>query len=170
VRIGLPLRRGLEARMSATDTTSQRERAWRAVDTALDFLNDWYEANVADYADDEPTNVGPTMGEIREMLEAGTLVLKRPHADPASPVVVITRHPDYPNAITVHGGDVRIVDIDLGSSFDMSRTAQYDDADEAEQYALGLEEEISDLPAGHPARREVEDTISEIRAWARGEA
>lgn len=36
----------------------------------------------------------------------------------AQPVVIITRHPDFENEVQVFGGDVNVIDIDLGNSFD----------------------------------------------------
>lgn len=82
-------------------------------------------------------------------------------------VIVVVRHPDAENAFTVHGEPVRIIDIDLGGSFDMGRKSpQYGEADDAHMYADHLLEEIADLPAEHPARREVEEIVAEIREWA----
>jgi hypothetical protein len=77
-----------------TDTTPQEKHAWRAVDLALDLLNDWYESNEADYADDEQTNLGPTMGEIREMLEAGT------------PTRVVAANDTTPRMVTISEDDL----------------------------------------------------------------
>lgn len=82
-------------------------------------------------------------------------------------VIVVVRHPDAENAFTVHGEPVRIIDIDLGGSFDMGHSSPgYGEACDAHDYADGLLEEIEDLPAGHPARREVEAVVQEIRDWA----
>ncbi|MGB1525944.1 MAG: hypothetical protein ACPG9N_00010 [Miltoncostaeaceae bacterium] len=42
----------------------------RAMAVGLVLLEVWLEANVDDYDEDEETPMGPTLGELREMLEA----------------------------------------------------------------------------------------------------
>jgi hypothetical protein len=89
--------------------------------------------------------------------------------DTTPPVVVVVRHPDYANDITVYGGEVRVIEADLGGSFDMSASPDEYSADEALETADWLEESVSDLPADHPARGAVASVAADIRAWAREE-
>lgn len=90
--------------------------------------------------------------------------------DTTPPVVIVTRHPDYGTDVDIHGcDDMRVINIDLGASFDMGESPQYGDAEEALEYADELEEEVADLPEAHPARMAVADVADDIRAWARGE-
>lgn len=65
--------------MSATSNTTtlrinpEVERTgWRGIDIALDLLEQWFEANEADYEDDEETPMGPTLAEIRDMKDAAS--------------------------------------------------------------------------------------------------
>ena len=72
------------------------------------------------------------------------------------PVIVVTRHPDFSDEISVHGVEADVVYIDLGSSFD--RTP--DDEDQAREWAQSIWDDVKDLPDGHPARDEVLNVIS----------
>lgn len=72
------------------------------------------------------------------------------------PVVVVTRHPDFEDSISLYGVDARVVYVDLGRSFDTTPT----DAEEASEWAEGTWASVADLPAGHPARAEVLDVIA----------
>ena len=85
------------------------------------------------------------------------------------PVMVVFRHPDYATDTTEHYLDVRVVDIDLGSSFDIT-TRSADDDDTIAEYADALRDEVSDLPADHTARIEVEQIITEYLADEEDEA
>jgi hypothetical protein len=85
------------------------------------------------------------------------------------PVMVVFRHPDYDTDTTEHYLDVRVVDIDLGSSFDIT-TRSADDDDTIAEYADALRDEVSDLPADHTARIEVEQIITEYLADEEDEA
>lgn len=73
------------------------------------------------------------------------------------PVVVVTRHPDYADEINVYGTEIKLVYIDLGSSF----TITPEDAGQAREWAEGLWNEVSDLPATHPARDNVATVIAD---------
>jgi hypothetical protein len=72
-----------------------------------------------------------------------------------APVIVVTRHPDYSDEITLHGVEADVVYIDLGSQFDTTPN----DEEEARDWAEGVWSELRDLPADHPARDEVEEII-----------
>ncbi len=89
--------------------------------------------------------------------------------DTTPPVVVVVRHPDYANDITVYGGEVRVIEADLGGSFDITTSPDEGTAEEALDTANWLEESVSDLPADHPARGAVASVAADIRAWAREE-
>lgn len=61
--------------MSDHDTTSQVERdGWRGIDIALDLLNQWYEANMPDWDEDEETPLGPTMGDMGNIIACAQAV------------------------------------------------------------------------------------------------
>jgi hypothetical protein len=77
---------------------------------------------------------------------------------PARPVVLVVRHPDYENSYTVEGGDVRIVSLDLGSSFD----SEPDDREQWEDWSSSVREDISDLSADSEVRQQVEALIAEL--------
>jgi hypothetical protein len=78
--------------------------------------------------------------------------------DKTPAVVLVVRHPDYENTYTVEGGEVRIVSIDLGSSFD----SEPDDREQWEDWSSSVREDISDLPADSTVRKEVEALIAEL--------
>jgi len=71
-------------------------------------------------------------------------------------VVVVTRHPDFEDDISLHGVEARVVYIDLGSSF----TIHPDDADQAREWSESVWHDLDGLPADHPARAEVAEVIS----------
>jgi len=73
-----------------------------------------------------------------------------------SPVIVVIRHPDYSDDISLHGLEAQVVYIDLGSSFD--RTP--DDAEQAREWAESTWEELAELEPDHPARAEVAECIT----------
>lgn len=75
--------------------------------------------------------------------------------EPTTPVVVVTRHPDASNEIGVHGFRARVIDIDLGSSFD----GQPDDDEQAREWAESVLHSVRDLPNDHPGRLEVESVV-----------
>lgn len=80
-----------------------------------------------------------------------------------APVVVILRHPDAGNDFQSFGGEVQILDIDLGSGFD----GHPRDEEEAREWAEGVLEHLAELGLSdeHPARAHVrwivEETLSE---------
>lgn len=76
------------------------------------------------------------------------------------PVMVVFRHPDHATETTEHYLDVRVVDIDLGASFDITIICP-DDLDTIAEYADALRGEVADLPADHTARIEVEQIIAD---------
>lgn len=54
------------------------ELAWKGIGIGLDLLNNWYEANEADYEDDEDTLLGLPIREIKAALEAaGSLAARK---------------------------------------------------------------------------------------------
>lgn len=79
----------------------------------------------------------------------------------AVPVVVVVRHPDSANEVTLYECEAAVIDIDLGSSFD---AAQLDDSTRAEvaEWAWGLRELANRLPVLHRARLDVRDIVREI--------
>src|SRR5262245_59328256 len=83
------------------------------------------------------------------------------------PVIVVTRHPDYSDEISVHGVEAKVIYMDLGSSFD---TTPNDEAQAAE-WAQETWAEVKDLPADHPARDEVREVIAyTVENYFHGEA
>lgn len=72
------------------------------------------------------------------------------------PVVVVTRHPDFADEITLHYLEARVVYLDLGSSFNVTP----DDAEDAREWADAVWRDVSDLPADHAARAEVLGVIA----------
>lgn len=87
-------------------------------------------------------------------------------ATDTTPVIVVVRHPDYGTEIALHGLDAQVINVDLGGSFDMGHSCEYDDSNAAHDYADELEREIADLSADHPAREQLVDIIEQIREWA----
>ena len=73
-------------------------------------------------------------------------------------IVLCVRDPDYANDFTVHG-DVRIIDIDLGSGFDIDKGVERSIAAE---YILSWRAEVRDLPRDHPIRKAVYDVIHRV--------
>lgn len=79
----------------------------------------------------------------------------------AAPVVVVIRDPDYSNEIEVYG-DVEVIDVDLGLSFDGPKGFRaMDDADQAE-WIDGTRQEVAHLPDDHPARQRIEQLIADM--------
>jgi len=72
-----------------------------------------------------------------------------------APVVLVVRHPDYSDDINVYGAEVKLVYIDLGSSFDSTP----DSEEQAREWAQSVWGEVKDLPEDHPARISVRETI-----------
>jgi hypothetical protein len=72
------------------------------------------------------------------------------------PVVVVTRHPDYADEINVYGTEIKVIYLDLGSSF----SGTPEDATQAQEWAESEWDALRDLPATHPARDEVATVIS----------
>jgi hypothetical protein len=70
---------------------------------------------------------------------------------PTKPVVVVTRHPDSEDQISLHGVEAEVVYIDLGSSFDCTPN----DEEQARDWAEGFVRQARELPEGHPAREEI---------------
>lgn len=71
-----------------------------------------------------------------------------------TPIVLVVRHPDAENTFTVQG-DVRIIDVDLGSSFDASRITS-NDAPAVREAVAGWRKEVVDLPPRSAVRQHVE--------------
>lgn len=81
--------------------------------------------------------------------------------------VLVVRHPDYANQITVDG-DVEVIDIDLGASFYGSP----DDAAEALEWAQNLEFWLHDVQVVSPVFTAAVETVAaaverhpEAAAW-----
>lgn len=73
------------------------------------------------------------------------------------PTVVVTRHPDFADDISVHElDDVRLVYIDLGSEFERR---PYNE-DQAREWALSMWDDVKDLPDDHGAKAVVREVIS----------
>jgi len=81
------------------------------------------------------------------------------------PVIVVKRHPEYATDIEVFGlpPDVRVINIDLGSNFDITKLADTDKP-EITEFAIDKYAAVSDLPADHPARVFVEQIILEVES------
>jgi methylaspartate ammonia-lyase len=77
------------------------------------------------------------------------------------PVIVVYRHPDYATETTEHYLDVRVVDIDLGASFDITNLAP-GECDDVREYVTHLREQVADLPLDHEGRMEVEAIADQI--------
>jgi hypothetical protein len=74
----------------------------------------------------------------------------------SSRIVLVVRHPDYANAITVDG-DVKVIDIDLGGSFYGSPGNDED----ALEWAKNLEEWLYQVPTDSPAFTATVETVAE---------
>jgi hypothetical protein len=72
--------------------------------------------------------------------------------------VLIVRDPDSSNDVTIDG-DVEVIDIDLGSSFDGSP----EDAERALRWAQNLEG-LADVPVGSPVFQAAVDTVAQAVA------
>lgn len=77
--------------------------------------------------------------------------------DALDPVIVVTRHPDFADEITLHGVQADVVYLDLGSSFDTTPN----DEEQGREWAESVWGEVKTLPAGHPARAEVLQVIAD---------
>lgn len=69
--------------------------------------------------------------------------------------VLVVRHPDYDNDVTIDG-DVRVIDIDLGSSF----SGTPDGAEEALEWARNLEHWLAGVPVGPSVFRDAVEAVS----------
>lgn len=93
-----------------------------------------------------------------ERPELPTLEGAAPAAD--KPVVVVVRHPDFGNETTVFG-DVEVIDMDLGGSFDVT-AIHYHDIEAVTSWAAAHRNEAKKLPEGHPARALIEEQVSSV--------
>lgn len=76
-------------------------------------------------------------------------------AQPA--IVLCVRHPDHESDFEVHG-NVQIIDVDLGSSFD----SKPDTHAQWREWSESVLEDVEDLPEDHPIRQSVESLVSEL--------
>lgn len=77
-------------------------------------------------------------------------------------IVVTVRHPDFENETTVFGADkVRVIDLDLGRSFD-TRSASARDYDTVAGWAASHYQSVADLAADAPARLFVEEQARKV--------
>lgn len=82
----------------------------------------------------------------------------RNHVQPA---VVVVRHPDFADDITVYGvEDCVVVYIDQGAEFN----GRPDTREQFNEWSGGVREQLNDLRAGHPARAQVDELLDEIGA------
>lgn len=82
------------------------------------------------------------------------------------PVIVITRHPDFSDEIEIYGAEIKVVYIDLGASFDVTKIGP-EDREEIEEWAEGVRAEVADLPNDHPAKGSVDALVEEVLAEVR---
>lgn len=82
-----------------------------------------------------------------------------------TPIVLVVRHPDHANEIHTDG-DVTVIDIDLGSSFDGKPT----DPGEAEEWAEGIAYQLDGVPTSSPVFTQAvevyRDTVARFPAAA----
>jgi hypothetical protein len=90
--------------------------------------------------------------------ELPTLEGAAPSTD--KPVVVVVRHPDLGNETTTFG-DVEVIDMDLGGSFDVT-AIKHDDLEAVTSWAASHRNEAAKLPKGHPARDLIEEQVSSV--------
>ena len=76
------------------------------------------------------------------------------------PVVVIVRHPDFGNEVTAFG-DVAVVDIDMGGSFDVTHLERHD-LEAVASWAASHRASAAQLPEDHPARALVEEQVASV--------
>lgn len=78
-----------------------------------------------------------------------------------TPVVLCVRHPDNANDYTVEDGEVKIIDLDFGSSFD----GRPEELDTWQEWAEGARSQMDEakLPEDHPIRQNVESLIGEAK-------
>jgi hypothetical protein len=96
------------------------------------------------------------VSRIARALERIAGALDRP-----TPVVLTIRDPDH-ETVHVADGDVRTVDVDLGSQFDGPK--DFDpDADWAAEWIDDTLAQVADLPADSAVRRAVEDLVEDLR-------
>ncbi len=82
------------------------------------------------------------------------------------PTVLIVRHPDAANWVSVEGGEVRIEEIDLGGSFNIVNPHE-DERPEMEEAADDIERRAESCPPQIAA--EMREVAEQIRSAARGE-
>jgi hypothetical protein len=78
-------------------------------------------------------------------------------------VVLVIRRPDDPNSYVLDSEEsrIRIVDLDLGNSFDESHLDE-DDRDAVEELATSILGQLSDLDEFSEVRRVAEDTLGDL--------
>jgi hypothetical protein len=81
------------------------------------------------------------------------------------PAVLVVRDPDTSDRIELFGlpDNVKVIDVDLGSSFDIGRPASFDET-EVRDWASGNLEEVQELPPAHRARLAVEEIVEFVRS------
>jgi hypothetical protein len=79
----------------------------------------------------------------------------------ATPVVLIIRDPDSPNDVGLFGIEARVIDVDLGSSFDGRKGFDAEDKACAE-WARSTLGAIAELSTEHPARKRVASLLAEM--------
>lgn len=147
---------------NTTDTTPQAEPATQVIykaDVAVQFFPDRTTRVVVLIDDSEPDLIDTDGGDITDdgiasdALDAAERVVRSEMIIPTiDPVVVVTRHPDAATEIDVFGADdAHIINIDMGSAYDVTRLTADDTAAVTED-VVRLRDEAACLPTGHPAR------------------
>lgn len=83
------------------------------------------------------------------------------HPEPVTPVVLCVRHPDHATEYAVDGA-ARVIDVDLGSSFDIRDLPGGADRHEVESWIEAHRAEVADLPETSPVRRDMEAVLAEV--------
>ena len=79
----------------------------------------------------------------------------------ATPVVLIIRDPDSPNDVDLFGIEARVINVDLGSSFNGPKGFDAEDKACAE-WARSTLAAIAELSTEHPARKRVASLLAEM--------
>lgn len=82
-------------------------------------------------------------------------------AAPYQPLIVITRHPDFPDDIRSFGECTPTVYLDLGASLDVTKLGP-DDEEAVRDLIASAQEQVRNLPDSHPGKQHVLYELNEL--------
>ena len=78
------------------------------------------------------------------------------------PMIVVVRHPDWATIVELHYVEATVVQIDMGSEYDITDLSSGWEIDQALEEAAYLRKRVEHLPADHTGRIDVIEQVEFI--------